>query len=189
MSWLTSNKILYWIIAFLVVTNTATIGSVLFHKHESEKSISHQKKRKYRFRKQKHKNNEASIDRMFRNNMKLSDTQAEKFRKFRGEFSDTAKQIMYEMHLERKLFIKQLSQQPVDSLAIANTATNIGKLHTKMKLTTMQLYTKMNQECTPEQQNNLTKIFERFIRKTEFSDRPPRRKYRHKKHKRHHRHD
>ena len=181
MSRLTSNRILYWIIAFLIMTNAATIGTILYHNYKFKKHLEHRGKRKYKFDKKEHKQREARIDKMFRNQLKLTDEQTENFKLHRKRFSSKAKTLMYDMHIERKNFLQELSNNEVDTLEIKQIAQRLGDLHKQMKIETMYFYMQLNEECTTEQKTKLAKIFTRFIRRSEFDDRP--RKFRHRKRK------
>ncbi len=166
-----SNKILYWIIAFLVVTNVTTVGSIAYYNEKFERNDRWKHKRKYQFRHQRSENR-GRVSRMFAKRLDLSEEQTANFQEFHCDFNQKAKRLIYEMHLERKKFLDALAQNPVDTVKAEEIASEIGSLHQQMKIETMNLYLKMNAECKLEQRKKLVKIFDQLIRRSEFRGRP-----------------
>lgn len=146
-------KIYLWLVVILVVTNLATIGSVLYHVYAEHNAPA-----------------VSSTDipgeqrtRFLSGELALDETQTEQFRELNRNFNRTANPITRELEELRLEMLEEMSQAQPDTLQLNDIAFKIGSLHTALKKTTIDFYMQMKAMCNEDQQIKLYQLFQSML--------------------------
>ena len=151
------SKIYIWLIIILLVTNLATIGSVLYHVYTDKKAEPVQKTEMP---------NEQRT-RFLVEQLNLNVEQADQFRNLNRTFNRTANPVTHELEQLRLEMLEELAASQPDKDKLENIAREIGDLHTELKETTIDFYLQMKSICTVEQQTKLYQIFHSMLNQEE----------------------
>lgn len=151
------SKIYIWLIIILLVTNVATIGSVLYHVYTEKKAEPVQKTEMP---------NEQRT-RFLVEQLNLNVEQADQFRNLNRTFNRTANPVTRELEQLRLEMLEELAASQPDKNKLENIAREIGDLHTELKETTIDFYLQMKSVCTEEQQTKLYQIFHSMLNQEE----------------------
>ena len=148
------NKIKNIIIIFLLVTNIATITTIVMH---------HQKMKKH-FQDFNHKPPhdmppEKHFDEFLIKELEFNKKQAQNFKVIRIQFIQNADKIHDSMIIFRETIDIELKNENPDSIKLFNAAKKIGHFHTELKLLSFQYILETKEICTKKQQKKLFEIF------------------------------
>ncbi|HKK42915.1 MAG TPA: periplasmic heavy metal sensor [Bacteroidales bacterium] len=146
------TRLLIWIIIILVAVNVAAIISGIVFTSERKDDLPVRTNIPY--------NRRADV---FRGQLGLNDSQKEKFIVFNREFNQRARAITGKMNSLRFHMVEEMAAPHPDRTRIDSICVDIGMLHTELKRATVDYYLKMKSVCTPEQQLELNRFFERII--------------------------
>ena len=165
-----SNKKFYvWIIIILIVLNLSTVLSVFMHNYYAKRIM-----------------DRPPFERMmppprpvdfFKNRNIMNDEQFAVHRKLRRSFHLKAREISEQLQDVRIKIIDELALENPDTVKLNLLAERIGKLHTQLKLATINFYLNTKKVCTPEQQMELKEYYKHMIN----GDNPHFRNFRNKK--------
>ncbi len=157
------RKHFIWIIAVITVINLSAAGTVLyhmkFHERESEEELFEAERRPMP--------PEARPGRFLRDKLNLSPEQHTQFRELRRDFHSQANNLTYQMQIKRNEMITELAKENPDTSKLKKIAGDIGDMHAELKGLTIDYYMGMKEICTPEQEEELYKIFKVLINRDE----------------------
>ncbi len=146
-----SRQLLYFLVILLLVVNVVTVLSVVRfikqHKNQTVEAVtgedipgSHRTK-------------------FFSDELQLQDDQQIVFRDLNRTFNQTANQIYRELSHLRLDLVDELGHTNPDTLQLQNISSDIGKLHTELKMLTTDFYLGLKDVCTLEQKDVLYGLF------------------------------
>lgn len=159
------NKILIWLVAFLLVLNICAIGSILYYKGRTTENVTTI---------MQHPTHERHATpgegRFFRNFLGLDETQFRKFSAARNRFHIKLTDLNEELAIKRAEFLKELNRKNPDMVKIRKISDEIGNLHAAMRMETGRYYLQLKEICNPEQQE---KLYHFFLQTMEGNDMLP----------------
>jgi len=90
--------------------------------------------------------------------LELDSKQFRKFQTLHKENMDSMKEIARELGRKRDTLMKELTRENPDSAKMDRLAGEIGDLHTQLKKSTINHFTKMKELCRPDQREELNKM-------------------------------
>jgi hypothetical protein len=148
-------SLMIWSIVVLAVLNISTLGTIMFHKYQSDKTETSSISDKKRIE----ADSEKYSGRYFRDQLNLSREQMDKFIRINPVFRRQAHEITVELALKRKLMLVEMSAVQSDTLRLDLLSDSIGQLHSNLKKVTYRYYLDIKTICDPEQQRKLEQIF------------------------------
>ncbi|MBK5195938.1 MAG: hypothetical protein JJE08_07930 [Proteiniphilum sp.] len=150
------NKILWWVIALLVILNLTTIGTILIRNSEdSEENIA--------IVLDENRQNPLT-GRFFRQTLGFSDAQMELFREANQTFQYAANDLIYEMDsLKNELFAELNSPAP-DRTRLNELSDHVGSHHAELKKITNDFYLQLKAACDSSQCEQLQQAFAPLFR-------------------------
>ncbi len=158
-----TNRWLYWIIIFLIVTNLSTIVLMSQRKEPIPPGI--------RDRAPMEQGDEQLMSRALHRRLGLSDEQIEKVKPFTQEYREQVHEIKLALKEERVKMFDLLNANPVNDSELESATQRIGKLHTQLKQKTARYYLELKAELTPKQQEELAYMFDRMAQNQPFEPR------------------
>lgn len=157
MNYFTNRNWIIGLLAGLLVLNLSVLFTVLYH-IKSENTIQLPKQ----------KNNEIEVPqnrygRFFKDELNLTNSQHEHFRKFRQQYHNNADKIILQMQQNRVLMLNELAAENSDTLKLNQLADELGVLHTKLKRETFGFYMQMKNICDKEQCKKLNRVFRAML--------------------------
>lgn len=145
-------RTLIWVTGILLATNLSMGMSFLYHKRKDNQQAQQSKEEKYEMP-------GLQRTRYFREQLDLDPGQVDIFRQLNRDFNQKAWQIQNRLSALRSEMVGELGTDNPDMQKLDSVAVEIGELHKHLKSETIDYYLAMKQVCTPEQQENLHKIF------------------------------
>jgi len=143
------TTILYAIIALLVAFNVATIVTIIYRNDSNAAQIV--------------ADGEATpqnnMGKYFRDKLNLTPEQHQLSKTINQNYHRRAQGYATALEDLRLEYIAELGQASCDSLSIDRISTEIGQLHKNLKVETARYYRSMKEICTPDQQQELNRIF------------------------------
>ncbi len=149
-----NNKILFGIIALLVLLNISIIVTILYKKNQITK-YNYAYKNEMPIQK-KH------LGRLFKNELDLSFKQHKKFQELRHQYHQNSNEIIKEMKTIRSEILQELGKNESDTLLLKQLSKRLGEQHIKLKDLTIKFYLDMKKECSPEQKEKLFELFKKL---------------------------
>lgn len=146
-----TNKILWFVIALLLVLNLATIGTIFYHNRQS-----------------KDDNQAIVLDenrpnpltgRFFRQELGFNDAQMEVFREANRHFQYVANDLIFEMDSLKSEMFEELNGPHPDSTRLHNLSAHLGRHHAELKNVTNDFYLKIKSVCDSSQCERLQGAF------------------------------
>lgn len=145
-----TNKILALAVAFLVVLNLATIGTIVYRNHQ-----------------EKDENTAVVLDEnqppitgnFFRRTLGFNDDQMNVFRKAHRTFQPRANNLIFEMDSLKHEMFTELNKLNPDTLKLNNLSDHIGNHHAELKKITNNFYLEIKSTCNEDQCAQLEKTF------------------------------
>ena len=147
------NKIKNILIIFLLVTNTATITTIVMHHQKMRSHFKHFDHRPPFNIPEKH------FDKFLIKELEFNKKQAQDFKVIRTQFIQNADKIHDSMIIFRKTIDIELKKDNTDSTKLFHAAKKIGYFHTELKLLSFKYILDTKKICTKEQQKKLFEIF------------------------------
>lgn len=147
-------NILLWAVAFLLLTNMATIATILYHNHREKEEDTMQPV------------STPAVDppmingRYFRDNLQFDDTQMQYFRVANHAFRPAAFMITREIDSLKTVMFTELQKEQPDTATLNMLSTKIGDLHGDLKNITYKFYVAIKQVSTEQQKQKLKALFQ-----------------------------
>ena len=153
----TENKysLMVWAIVILALMNISTLASIMYHKYQSEKTVTISTSDQ----KQLEADSEKFSGRYFRDQLNLSGDQMDKFKEINPAFRLKARNITIELAEKRKQMLIEMAGEKGDTLRLNALSDSIGQLHSDLKRITYRYYVEIKSICDQEQQKKLEQIF------------------------------
>ncbi|MFZ1369458.1 MAG: hypothetical protein WAR78_03700 [Ferruginibacter sp.] len=146
------NQILTWVIVLLLISNTATIGTILYHNYRENQNAN-----------QIGINTGAEINmlngRYFRQTLGFNEQQMESFRTINREFRPSAMEMTIEIDSLKNNMFAELQKATPDTIQLNEMSKQIGVLHGRLKYATYHFYLNIKNVCSAAQSIELEKIF------------------------------
>jgi hypothetical protein len=146
-----TTKILWWIIALLVILNLTTIGTILVRAKamgEEELAIVLDEDQ-----------SSPLTGRFFRQNLGFNDAQMVQFREARRTFQYAANELIFEMDSLKSEMFAELNKQTPDTVRLNNLSDQVGNRHAELKKITNDFYLKLKKMCSETQCEQLQQAF------------------------------
>ena len=148
------NRILIWLIIFLLLLNISAISTMIYHRAREAKNTSFV--RHAPFQRDSRMRGEG---RFLKDFLELDPEQFEQFRMARHTFQMKAWDITEELREKKVEFLKALNQKNPDTNKIQIISEDIGLLHKDLRLETGKYYLELRTICDKEQQQKLYHFF------------------------------
>jgi len=165
MNYFKENRLIYWLVAILVILNISTLAMLWMqndrgHKRGMDRMEKRSGERKGRMAKA----------------LKLTEAQVSQFETLRQAHREKVNEIRRRIGDEKKQKLEMLTTSPIDSTSLVMLDQSIGSLHTEMERSLNEHYYSLQAICNDEQKELLKKRFRKIF------DRPPHSKRRGRKH-------
>lgn len=148
------NKILIWVMIFLLLLNISTIGSIIFFKSRVNTMISPPKPPLA------HKMGIMQRDgRFMKEYLGLNEEQFIQFSNTRFEFQQKAHSIAMELRQKRMELFDELKKSNPGERKIRKISEETGQLHTELNIETSNYYMKIKEICNEGQREQLHRFF------------------------------
>lgn len=150
------NKILWWVIALLVILNLTTIGTILLRNSErngDEVAIVLDENRQ-----------NPLTGRFFRQTLGFSDAQMVLFREANQSFQHTANDLIYEMDSLKNEMFTELNSAVPDTNRLNALSEHVGRHHAELKKITNGFYLQLKAACDSTQCEELQRSFTPLFR-------------------------
>lgn len=147
-------KILSWLVVILLVTNLATVITVLYHNHSSPEIKSNRVETNVPGERR---------TRFFKEQLNLTDEQLVPFREANRGFNRRARGFTEDMSELREDMLLELFSDSASRSKLEKIARQIGDDHEQLKMTTCDFYLELKSICTDEQREKLAAIFQSLL--------------------------
>ncbi len=153
----TKRNILILAILFLLVTNIATISTIIFHKQKN-----------YRHKRFANKKERKEFIRFFyKKKLGLSEKQDNIIQPLRGVHKKKLFKIKDSIHKIKKRFVEEISKTNIDTITLLDISEKYGKLQSKLNMQYTYYYFDLRKECDKKQKKLLFDIYsKRFLFKS-----------------------
>ncbi len=156
------RKLLIGLILFLILTNAATILTVVVHTSKSSERNQTEKNATAVENTQAVPNNQRT--QFFTRELNLNSGQQEKFRDIHRDYMWSARSISAEMSHLRDDLLGAMDQDQPDSTRMNDFSEQIGQKHTELKKLTVKYYIGLKAICDKNQQVKLYEIIRKIIK-------------------------
>lgn len=150
----TKTKIWIWLVIILLVTNVSTIISFRYYSQEEarlpEKTESVEVPGEQRTR-------------FFKEQLNLTPDQLVLFREANRNFNREARAVTGEMERLRADLVAEMVRAESDTLRLEQLSALIGEQHKLLKTITYSFFLELKAICSPEQNEQLARIFQSLI--------------------------
>jgi len=148
MPYFTKNRIKSFLILFLLITNIATISSILFHRSKFKEQIS--------------KDTHYRIKKFIENDLKFTPEQNERYLAAKKDL-DAQRPLMYTRFDQHRIAIyKELAQPQIDSVKIDSLTLLMGPHFAQMNKLSIKKYYTLFQICDSTQKAKLHTFFSKL---------------------------
>ena len=164
------TNILILIIIGLVVLNISMVSTIIWHRYHDFHERWGDGMAFHRGR----------MEMFIPEKLKLDSEQKLKFYHIDSAFRKSSFDLAKQMHEVRFKILLELKKPKVDTFILLGYSKEIGNMHAKLKMNTIEFYIEMKKICSPVQQDSLAGLFQKII---EFGDLPgPPSPHRHGRH-------
>jgi hypothetical protein len=163
------NRILIWVILFLLLLNISAISSIIYHRVSESRNTSFI--RQTPFQSDGRMRGEG---RFLRDFLELEPEQFKQFGMARHAFQTKAWDITQELREKKIEFLKELNQKTPDTSKIQQISEDIGNLHKDLRLETGKYYLELREICDKEQQQKLYHFFMQTFERPDMVPHPGR---------------
>lgn len=156
------NKILIWLVMFLLLLNLSVIGTIIYHKYKIEHKSSSFVPQQFSGR-----GKIQGGGSFLKEYLRLDEKQFTRFRITRNEFQQKAEIINNSLKEKRIEFLNELEKSNPDEAIIRKVSEDIGKLHADLITETSLYYLDLNSLCTKEQLPKLHSFFKQMFEREE----------------------
>lgn len=149
----TKTQLLIWGVVLLVILNAATIGAIVYHNYEEKRS-----ERMDVLLPGPGGGNPLN-GRFLKQELGFSQGQLSQFRELNQDFRPLAMDITLGIDSLKELMYDQMQAEHPDTNLVQQTADQIGKLHSNLKMETFRFYQQLRNICTKEQAGKLAAVF------------------------------
>jgi hypothetical protein len=153
-------NILIWALVFLLITNAATIGTILYHNYREAK-------REDQLNNTVNTGGNPINGKFFRQTLGFNNEQMEKFREINHAFRPLTFQYTITIDSLKNEMFTEMKQENPDTVKLNFQSAEIGRLHGLLKYETYKFYLDLKKICSGSQQRELEKAFQPlFINET-----------------------
>lgn len=102
----------------------------------------------------------------FRYHLNFDENQMNVFRKSNGEFRKKANELIRNIAVQKNTLFKELQNQDPNQEKIKEISSEIGSLHTELKIITADFYMTLNAVCNEEQKIKMKNTFFPLFKET-----------------------
>ncbi len=153
------TNILILIIVGLVVLNISIVSTIIWHRYHDFHERWGDGMPFHRGR----------MEMFIPEKLKLDPEQKLKFHHIDSAFRKSSFDIAKHMHEVRFKILQELKKPKVDTIIFLGYSKEIGNMHAKLKMNTIEFYIEMKKICSPVQQDSLAGLFQKIL---EFGDLP-----------------
>ncbi len=159
-----NNRLLIGLIMFLIVTNIATILTVVRHiRNQNDSPGTEVKKEGSKDSKNPTDLPDTQRTLFFTKALALDSNQQSAFREVNWNYGRQTKDISVAMSLLREQLLIALDQQVPDTALLNNLSDQIGKKHTELKKLTITYYLGLKSICNSAQKKMLFDMFQKLL--------------------------
>ena len=152
MKFFNKQRSLILIIVFLLITNIATLGTILYHR--------------WIFKTHNDKNeHKVKITKFVQEELNFSEDQMTKFKNYKTIYRLNEDRINDSIFIKRNLVFKELSKLNPDTLKIDSISKIIGNLNVLLYKNVINKYNKVRSLCNDEQKTKLCNLFNELTTK------------------------
>ncbi len=153
MNYFTRKRIIIFGVILLIIINITAIGTMIyFHKADDKPAILTPKEEEIF----------EGINHFLKRKLHLDDDQYNKIVELRRENFSMTKSIMQELDKKRDEMLDEFVKEDPSRKKLDKIAGDIGDLHYRLKMETIDHFLQMKKLCTPEQQEHLNHIFKKI---------------------------
>jgi Spy/CpxP family protein refolding chaperone len=146
MNYFLKKQFSFGLVFFLLIINIAAISTILYHIY-SEKSTSPTTSESH------------DVGKIITGELGLTPEQNKLFQDISKSYNIQSQKILDQLTQKRSEMLAELSEEIPDTTILHNLAKEIGELHTKLKLLTINDFLESKKICTPAQQQQLSKLY------------------------------
>lgn len=150
------RKILVGLVIILLIINISALSTIMYKNNQVKSRIE-----KEEFLRQEEQNR--GMNYFFKNELNLSDEQFESFQTINDKYFKNSHEIAYNLQNNRILLIEEIAKLNPNTKNLDNIAREIGDLHYKLKVNTIDHFMELKSLCNEEQQEKLQHFFFRMI--------------------------
>lgn len=157
------NQILTWVVVLLAITNTATIGTILYHNYQ-------EKKQEENITINTGSSGGNMLNgRFLRQTLGFNNDQMNAFRQVNRAFRPYAMELTTKIDSFKSDMFIELQKSVPDTGRLNSMSEQIGDLHGTLKYETYKFYLNIKKICTPEQSEELKKTFQPLFKNEAFT--------------------
>jgi Spy/CpxP family protein refolding chaperone len=146
MDYFFKKRFSFWLVILLLLINIAAISTIIYH-IISDKSTTQTIEIK------------PDAGNIITGELGLSPDQKSNFKNINGNYNQQSQKILDQLTEKRSEMLAELAKDNPDTNLLHTIASEIGHLHTNLKLLTIENFLELKKLCTPEQQIQLSKMF------------------------------
>lgn len=168
----TKKQLLVGALILLFAINLAALGTIIYQNHQTNRQteavssyeprsrpLNRDRERPGRPMGRMERSSSAGTGRHFdqfvRDRLNLDDRQFQEFVRLRKETRDEQVRIAGELSTKRNELMEELTTDDPDQQKLQELAEEIGQLHTRLKMNTIEHFRNMRSICRPEQMDEL----------------------------------
>ncbi|MBN2213338.1 MAG: periplasmic heavy metal sensor [Bacteroidales bacterium] len=148
------NRLLIWLVIFLLVLNISAISSIIYHRVRETKEIPSPFQPPIAW-----EGRMPDEGRFLRDYLELDKAQFEQFMIKRHGFQTKARGITEELREKKVEFLEELNKKDTDTSKIRELSEDIGQLHKALRLESGKYYLGLRTICNDEQRQKLHRFF------------------------------
>ena len=146
MNYFLKKRFSFWLVLFLFIINIAAISTIVYHMF-TERSTSSTSV----------ENPDAG--KIICSELGMNPDQKDTFQGINRTYNQLSQKILEQLTEKRSEMLSELSEINPDTSILNNLAKEIGELHAGLKLLTINNFLELKKICTPDQQQQLSKMF------------------------------
>ncbi|MFO7655606.1 MAG: periplasmic heavy metal sensor [Bacteroidales bacterium] len=152
-SFFSHNRIILWILGFLLIMNITAVGSILFYRNKARSIVTNPPFPAQRLQKMHPEG------RFMQKYLDLNEDQFEYYTRARNKFHKNARKIAMKIREKRLEMFDELKKTEPDRKKIGKLAEEIGMLHKEINIETGTYYLEVRDTCNPGQREKLNSFF------------------------------
>ncbi|NHB67255.1 Spy/CpxP family protein refolding chaperone [Perlabentimonas gracilis] len=149
----TKNRMLVGAVILLVALNIATIGTIALKQPKPQDSSAREG-----FSRQR-----PNLGRSISTELGLTPEQETVFEELRRSYFEENLEIRRAIQAHHRMIMQELDAENPNRVKLDSLAAEIGHLHEQQQLATIEHFVTLREVCSPEQYQNLQKIFRRAM--------------------------
>ncbi|MBI9038111.1 MAG: periplasmic heavy metal sensor [Bacteroidales bacterium] len=150
MNYFTKKRLVVLLIGFLLIINVAAISTIVFHRYMISDRVLQNKKIE-------------NPVRFMRKALSLDSEQEKIFTNLNSDYQKNSSKTLESLKTKRVEMLKEISLPDPNIEKLDEIADEIGVLHADLKKLTINNFLDMKENCTPEQQQKLKKMYRKIL--------------------------